>query len=57
MSEQPEGIEHGLDSAIADSHHTEPAETVDVDTVAEDQRDPDDPETAIRESTDRSHGN
>lgn len=56
MSEQPEGIEHSVDSAIADDDHGvgEPAD--DLQTPTSQRQDPDQPEQAIRSATEQARG-
>ena len=55
MSQQPGGIEHAVDDAIADDHHQgDPAD--DLQTSAEQRQDPDDPEGAIRSATEQARG-
>jgi hypothetical protein len=56
MSEQPEGIEHSVDAAIADQDHLDPDPDTDLQTPASDRRDPDDPTASMRESVEESHG-
>ena len=57
MSEQigpDEGIEHSLDSGIAEQDHTDDSVDPDLGASSADHVDPDDPEAAIEQATERS---
>jgi hypothetical protein len=56
MSEQPEGIDHPLDSSLAKQDHLDEEGGNDLQSGSAQRKDPDDPEAAIQQATEESRG-
>jgi len=56
MTQTPDGIEHAVDTGVADSDTVDPDPDTDLQTPDTQRRDPDDPEAAMRESVEQSRG-